>query len=255
MLQDITQPELGPHSEVNQSFEQWLLSLGKSPKTAKNYRQALEGSISQWAIDAGLITAPLSNAREVTPFLMLEQQIRELEIFKSNNARGKGMYSAALKQYGQYLLDTSGQFIAEDLQQITSNTQITQTEKTTLINARVGQGKFRQQLIEQWQGCAVTGFKNSRLLMASHIKPWRASDNQERLDPYNGLLLLPNLDKAFDLGFISFSDKGRVLISEELESSVTLGIEPTMCVALNKHHQDYLAYHREVVYQVNNSVQ
>ena len=51
------------------------------------------------------------------------------------------------------------------------------------------------------------------MLLASHIKPWRDSNHQERLDKFNGLLLLANLDKAFDLGFISFDDSGKVPIS------------------------------------------
>ena len=52
-----------------------------------------------------------------------------------------------------------------------------------------------------WGGrCAVTGLDLPLLLRASHIKPWRDSDNRERLDPYNGLLLSPSYDAAFDWG-------------------------------------------------------
>jgi predicted restriction endonuclease len=64
--------------------------------------------------------------------------------------------------------------------------------------------------------------------VASHIKPWRASDNTERLDTYNGLLLLPNLDKAFDLGFITFTERGRIIVSNQLEESGKLGIDSGM---------------------------
>ena len=83
--------------------------------------------------------------------------------------------------------------------------QIDETQKSTLINARVGQGQFRKKLIDYWNGCAVTGFTDTRFLVASHIKPWRSSSDRDRLNEFNGLLLLPNLDKAFDLGFISFN--------------------------------------------------
>ena len=62
------------------------------------------------------------------------------------------------------------------------------------------------------------------MLVASHIKPWRDSNNQERLDKFNGLLLLANLDKAFDLGFISFADTGLVMISCQLEAPEVLGL-------------------------------
>jgi 5-methylcytosine-specific restriction protein A len=55
------------------------------------------------------------------------------------------------------------------------------------------------------------------LLKASHIKPWRDSDNAERLDIYNGLLLIPNLDSAFDKGYISFDDGGKIIISDMIK--------------------------------------
>ena len=87
------------------------------------------------------------------------------------------------------------------------------TEAEALVKARVGQGKFRNNLIEYWKGCSVTNCKYITILIASHIKPWKDSSNKERLDVYNGLLLLPNIDKLFDKGYISFRDTGKIMIS------------------------------------------
>ena len=69
------------------------------------------------------------------------------------------------------------------------------------------------------------------MLKASHIKPWNISDDYERLDEYNGLLLTPNLDAAFDSGLISFDKDGVILISKKPrdEQKATLGIEEKMC--------------------------
>jgi hypothetical protein len=50
-------------------------------------------------------------------------------------------------------------------------------------------------------------------LRASHCKPWRDSDDSERLDGENGLLLTPSIDHLFDRGFISFENNGRLLVS------------------------------------------
>jgi len=86
-------------------------------------------------------------------------------------------------------------------------------------------------------------------LIASHIKPWSASDDFERLDPNNGFLLLANIDKAFDLGYITFTDKGNILISQCLDDYNVLGISKNMGVSLNGQHQDYLAYHREMTFK------
>jgi predicted restriction endonuclease len=50
-------------------------------------------------------------------------------------------------------------------------------------------------------------------LIASHIKPWRSANNQERIDGSNGLLLAPHVDLLFDRGLISFTDEGSLLVS------------------------------------------
>ena len=66
-----------------------------------------------------------------------------------------------------------------------------ETTRDAVVKSRLGQGVFRAKLVEIWDGCSVTGCKTIEVLRASHIKPWRSSSNSERLDPYNGLLLLP----------------------------------------------------------------
>lgn len=122
------------------------------------------------------------------------------------------------------------------------------TEVQSIISIRKGQEKFRQKLINNWQGCAVTGCKMINILVASHIKPWKISDDKERLDVYNGLLLLPNLDKLFDRGYISFQDNGQIIISDMIENYEELGINQEMEIELEKNHKPYLQYHRENVF-------
>ena len=123
------------------------------------------------------------------------------------------------------------------------------TTKATLVNARIGQGLFRDKVLDFWQECALTGYKDPCFLVASHIKPWRASSDYERLDVYNGVLLLPNLDKAFDKGFITFSREGNIRISDQLEEPKKLGVNENMFINLRKKHQDYLSYHRKYVFE------
>ncbi len=88
-----------------------------------------------------------------------------------------------------------------------------------------------------------------RFLVASHIKPWKVSKNEERLDPFNGLLLLPNLDKVFDLGFITFSKTGNIIISDYLEDYEKLGLTENMRLKLEKQHFPYMNYHRDMMYE------
>jgi hypothetical protein len=127
------------------------------------------------------------------------------------------------------------------------------TERRALILSRVGQGQFREDLMRVWNGrCAVTGLDLAPLLRASHIKPWRDSDNGERLDPYNGLLLSPSYDAAFDSGLISFAENGEPILTSELTPSRVeqLGISSTARISgLQEGHRGYLDFHRKNVYR------
>lgn len=122
-----------------------------------------------------------------------------------------------------------------------------ETERQAIINSRIGQGKFRDSLIKFWGSCAITGCSRIDMLRASHIKPWSEASNQERLDVHNGLLLIPNLDAAFDAGYISFDDEGKIMISETLADNDRnrLGIHPELKITgLAERHIGYLQYHR-----------
>ncbi|PNM54861.1 HNH endonuclease [Vibrio harveyi] len=135
-----------------------------------------------------------------------------------------------------------------DLNEIVSNPKIGITEKESLIKSRIGQGAFRQQLFNMWGGCAVTGCEVKELLVASHIVPWRISE-ENRLNPYNGFLLVAHLDKAFDSGLISFDSVGVIMISPKLKNYQSIGIHSEMVIKLKPEHEEFLEYHRANVYQ------
>ncbi|MEZ5503362.1 MAG: HNH endonuclease [Halioglobus sp.] len=231
------------------NFENWLVSIGKSPKTARNYAGAVAGVLSNWAVENNLVEQSLDELTSVEAFRRVCEGIRKLPIYETRNTLGKGMYSAALNMYTDYLADITQSDLEHDVSQIVDDTALSNTEKSALINTRLGQGTFRKKLIEHWRGCAVTGYSDTRFLVASHIKPWAKSTGKERLDPFNGLLLLPNLDKVFDLGYISFYASGVIRISSELEESNTLGIHSKLKMTLQAEHQVYLEYHNDKVFR------
>jgi predicted restriction endonuclease len=230
-------------------FNKWLGQIGKSKRTANSYSNAISGSITDWAKNSGLVTYNLTEITDISQFRKIAEEIKKLPAFQNRDTKGNGMYSAALNQYSAYLADLSNEEIQEDITELLNDPTIDETEKATLVNARVGQGRFRQLLIDQWHGCALTGYGNTRLLVASHIKPWRKSNNQERIDPFNGLLLLPNLDKVFDLGYITFTLNGGIIISKELEEASILGVKPDMAINLDDGHRVYMEYHRDLVFE------
>jgi len=100
---------------------------------------------------------------------------------------------------------------------ILQNTEIDATEKDALIKARRGQGRFRENLGSIEKYCRITGVGDQRLLVASHIKPWRScANNHERLDGNNGLLLTPTMDRLFDRRYMTFEDNGEVRLSKQI---------------------------------------
>ena len=229
-------------SNQEERFERWCVNIGKSLISVKSYINALKKQIPK-----------LLRVQEDSLFLVSDysrmlgvvQQSLQVQEFSTYNSRENGTLSEALKLYLSYLDELTRASVEIDVAIIQTDSSLEPTQKETLIQARRGQGKFRERLINQWQQCAVTGYSNLSLLIASHIKSWRDSNNRERIDPYNGLLLIPNLDKAFDLHYISFDDRGKILISEQLENYKLLGIHKDMSVHLTRDHQEYLEHHRD----------
>lgn len=128
------------------------------------------------------------------------------------------------------------------------------TEAERLVVQRVGQDVFRNGLLDYWEGrCAVTGLAVPELLRASHIKPWADCEtDSERLDVFNGLLLAPHLDAAFDRGFITVADDGGIVVSAALQEtdSEILGVGSRRFVrVLADGHKHYLPWHRERVFR------
>jgi hypothetical protein len=129
---------------------------------------------------------------------------------------------------------------------------LTETEKKYLSTARVGQGQFRQKLLRAYgKVCPVTGILNPELLIASHIKPWKVCNNSERLDSHNGILLSAMVDRLFDSGLISFSERGKMLVSPRLSQHDRgkCGIAGCTAIAFSKESLRYLEYHRGIVFQ------
>jgi len=233
------------------SFKNWLIEIGKSIGTADKYSRAVSGVISNWIKDSGISTTNLDNVHSIHELLTIQKGLQNVDIYIERNKHGNNMYSCALNAYIEYRKCESSEELEQDVNAIVEDNLITNTEKSTFIKARIGQGIYRNKLIQYWGKCALTNYGDSRFLVASHIKPWRASNNEERLDTYNGLLLLPNLDKIFDLGFITFSDKGKIIVSSYLEEPNKLGVTHDMQLAMKNEHKPYMKYHRKDVYERN----
>jgi hypothetical protein len=147
-------------------------------------------------------------------------------------------------------LEDADEAEGEYILSVVNSRVIASTEKQEILSTRVGQASFRAKLDRIWgNSCAVTGA--GVLLSASHIKPWAISSDRERLDPFNGFLLSPVYDRAFDQGLITFDDHGRIQISSQLAPHVRqLSINPSALIRrLNPVSQPYLQFHRENIFR------
>ena len=142
--------------------------------------------------------------------------------------------------------------LLSDIKRIELDTNIpNSTTKQALIDARRGQGRFRAALMKRWgDACAVTGIRQSQLLRASHMKKWSTSDNKERLDPCNGLLISANIDALFDKHVVSFMPDGQMIVSEVVSEHTkkALGLPMSLRLRLNDSEKAFLDHHRSIFY-------
>lgn len=129
-----------------------------------------------------------------------------------------------------------------------------ETERRREISrARIGQGRYRELLLEECPFCPITKINDERLLVASHIKPWAVANDEEKIDPKNGFMLSPLYDKLFDRGFITFTNDRKVVISDWLtpQNKRRIGIEDGQffqALPIDEMRAEYLAFHRDAVF-------
>ena len=220
--------------------EQW-----RGPPGYEERRKHLD--IIQSGADAFGVVYALNDARE--KFTGFDETVL-LHLGKITNRDGR-TYAAVVGRVpvAQAVRSTTNNALAEDLEGIARIAGIDPTTKSRLIEARVGQGKFRKDVLQLWENrCCVTSSTTVTAIRASHIKPWRDSTDAERLDPNNGLPLIANLDALFDAGLISFSSTGKLCVAPNFNK------RERRVFALLDHRSlrktpspkiaEYLAYHR-----------
>jgi len=134
------------------------------------------------------------------------------------------------------------------------------TETKATVRVRRGQQFFRQAILSAYGiRCCITGISIPRLLVASHIKPWRDFPN-ERVDPRNGLCLSCLHDAAFDSGLITLDEKLRLVLSKQLKNYLPHpaleqsfaqyeGAPIRLPEKLAEPSPDFLQYHRNCIFQ------
>lgn len=218
----------------------------KKEKETNNSRERSEhlAAIAQGAMGIGILCVPKdpnASRRNVKTFddekLLLLGDLSEDDNFR---------YARIVKAFPISELEDST--LVADIKKIISDKTNDPTTVQALVNARVGQGKFGLEVRKFWNyRCSVTGSSTKAALEASHIKRWADSNDAQRLDSNNGLLLTANLHKLFDAGLISFDDSGQMLVSSKLSESEReiLGvIGKKLSKKPSAETTNYLSYHR-----------
>jgi putative restriction endonuclease len=143
-----------------------------------------------------------------------------------------------------------------------------ETSRVVEQRIRLRQNLFASRVLGQYEHCCAfcgldaSSLRGHRLLVASHVKPWAASSNRERLDPRNGIAACTIHDSAFDTGLLSVlpdltiqraSALERLIqagdAAERLFGSDTLGERLRVPVNAPGPGPSFLAYHRREIFR------
>lgn len=223
-----------------------------------------DASIYKYMLAVGNISKDMQSENVITKEL-IEMNLAELDTvipiilnnkyFIEKNTRGNNMYSNALKQFRGFVATIDDREISYKsiIDSIEKDNRLSVTERDSLIHSRIGQGQFRDNLLKKYSSsCIVTGINLKRVLVASHIKPWAVSNNQERLSCENGFLLSATFDRLLDSGFISFKDDGTMIISHYVDysnrSRLHISNDTKVNLLASSELLHNLEYHRDVIF-------
>ena len=235
---------LEKYTDLQADFYHYMVKFGGiAKKTSGDYVTRMKFLAHDYSLDETLTKEKIDEILRQEDFKRQERSVYTSKKSLSDFRAGLNKFLAFINSdYHKRIADS----IITEIKAVENDNTIKMTEKDSIVKSRIGQGIFRKGLIEYWHGCAISQCPLTWMLIASHIKPWRDADNQERLDPYNGLLLLPNYDKLFDLGYISFNSKGKIMYSRLLDKfdRETIGLTNNLhLVKLEEQHLKYLKYH------------
>ena len=237
LIQDMGFVDLQP------DFYRFMTTFGKmTPKAGKDYITRLKFLSKNHKIDFTLTPERIESilAQEERDRTMRDKYTSKKSIsdFRSGLNKFLAFINFDYEKISEHKLQT-------EIDNVTKSANLSATEKEAVIQARIGQGVFRRSLVKHWNGCSISGCGMKDMLIASHIKPWRDSTNTERLDYFNGLLLLPNYDKLFDRGYITINSSGMIILSKflSINNRLYFGLDRFSAIKIETQHKPYLEYH------------
>lgn len=224
-----------------------------SENTIGHYDSGLR-TISKDMLKEGIISKPLQSMN-IFDLDIAISKIMLSNYFQIKDKTGNAMYSNALKRFRFFVLakSSNNQIPESELEKINASPDLSVTEKEAIVKSRIGQGDYRARLLKKYNyKCIISNISVPSVLIASHIKPWAASSNTERLSSENGFILSATYDRLFDGGLISFQDNGKILISTMIspENIELLRLDKNKIydIKASQEMKTFLDYHRSVIY-------
>lgn len=240
--------------------EQEYRNKKEMPKTWEAHKKVL-GKIKNGAISFSIfrsrVTPPrvyINSNDEIYRFLreIALPGISYLSVLKLRSKEGEIFYYfKPFLDYHDLGEEDHPSLIREKEKEIEENETLTAEQRFELKIARRGQGRYKENLFSECPTCIITGVTDERILVACHIKPWVDSDDIEKTDPKNGLVLTPTYHEMLDRGFISFEDDGTLLVSPWISpmNQKRLGLRPKKKYSFDTDgRKAYLKYHRENIF-------
>jgi 5-methylcytosine-specific restriction enzyme A len=188
------------------------------------------------------------------PYRYLGEFVRLSSYIRPNTPATRGPLRNAIV-FRLAPVDESAFFLGRTIQQPkAAELALGSTVTLQLVEVRNKQSLFRRRLLGVEKECRLTGIQDLRFLRASHIKPWAACESgDERTDGHNGVLLAPHADLLFDRGWITFENKGKLVVTDDLPSDVKKRIGLNLrsgrsCGSFSARQQAYLDFHRQMIF-------
>lgn len=227
----------------NKNYESGIYAVGTIVKAP----YILENSPQDYCNNKLTVNVRIDKINYSSPYITHEECKAFINQFRTAHKVSEEHYSLI----EEWLDVNTDESIILDIEANADKLQILGKERETFIKARVNQSVFRERLLNKYDCCCLCKVSNPKFLIASHIKSWADSENDEKLDVDNGFLLCPNHDALFDSGYISFDENGTIMISEELGQvdAIFMNVDKNMKISLSSKNKKYLEYHRNNIFK------
>jgi putative restriction endonuclease len=229
-----------------------VASEGTDFVTLTSARHAAIATVRQNSVGpGGTVQLPPSRLAEEMSRIIASSPTRD-QTYEAPSERALGELLTTAARVARTLPDlprqTYERAVAEELSTLSKTTASTEVER--MVPQRVGQSVYRESLMDYRGGaCAVTGIAIPELLRASHALAWsECPTDADRLNVFNGFLLVAHLDALFDHHLMTFTASGEAVFASSISQDVQLrlGITGDLKLRWVSHaHAPYLRQHRD----------